>query len=92
MSDVLIDANEKMQEKVSNIATQEVNSSMMCISDLLEICNDVITKRQNPKRFAEVFRICCEVLFAILSLFFPNHLAALQYSRLSMRFANCNHL
>lgn len=57
-----------MQEKVSNIATAEVNSSMMCVSDLLAICNDVITKRQNPNRFAEVFRICCEVLFAICQL------------------------
>jgi len=53
-----MEANEKMQEKVSNIATQEVNSSMMCVSVLLAMCSDVITKRQNPNRFADVFRIC----------------------------------
>ena len=64
--DVLIEVNEKMQEKVNSTAMKEVNSSIICVSVRLAICNDVITKRQNPKRFAEAFRMCCEVLFAIL--------------------------
>lgn len=54
---VLIDANEKIQENVSITATQEVNSSTMRVSVGLAMCNDVMTKRQNPKRFAEVFRM-----------------------------------
>lgn len=62
---VLIEINEKRQEKVSNTAIMEVNSSMMCVSIRFAICNDVMTKRQKPKRFAEVANICGEVLFAI---------------------------
>jgi hypothetical protein len=60
-----MEPNEKMQEKVSNTAINEVNSSMMRISIKLAMRNDVITKRQNPNRVAEVFRMCWEVLFAI---------------------------
>ena len=62
------DINEKIQENVSNTPTDEVNLSIICVSVMLEMCNDVITKRQKPRRFAEVFRMCCDVLFAILSI------------------------
>jgi predicted solute-binding protein len=61
----LIDKKEKKQEKDRIAATTEVNSSMILASVLLARCNDVITKRQNPRRLAAVFRICCEVLFAM---------------------------
>lgn len=60
-----METNEKKQENVSNVATIEVNSSIKNVSVWLAICNDVITKRQNPSRLADVFKICCEVLFAI---------------------------
>jgi hypothetical protein len=62
---VRIEVNERIQDIVSRTATTEVNSSIIYDSILLAICNDVITKRQNPRRFADVFRICCDVLFAI---------------------------
>ena len=55
---VLIDKNEKKQEKDKRAATTEVNSSMILASVLLARCKEVITKRQKPKRFAEVFSIC----------------------------------
>jgi len=31
--------------------------------------NEVITNRQNPRRLAEVFSICCDVVFAISFVF-----------------------
>jgi hypothetical protein len=55
-----------IQEKVSNIATIDVNSSIIWVSTRFAICKEVITKRQNPSRVADVFRMCWEVLFAIL--------------------------
>jgi len=61
-----MEKKEKKQEKVSRRATTDVNSSILLDSILVLICNEVITKRQNPKRFADVFKICWEVLFAIL--------------------------
>lgn len=60
-----MEKNEKKQERVSNKATIEVNSSILLDSILSLTCNDVITKRQNPRSVADVFKICCEVLFAI---------------------------
>ncbi len=62
---VLMDTNENIQEKVRSIAIIEVTSSMILDSALLLICNEVITKRQNPNKFADVLRMCCDVLFAI---------------------------
>jgi len=64
--DVRIEVNEKIQENVNRTPTMEVNSSMKFVSVRFVICNDVITKRQKPGRFAEELRMCCEVLFAIL--------------------------
>jgi hypothetical protein len=61
----LIDTNENIQDRVSIRPIKEVSSSIKLDSVLLVICNDVITKRQKPRRFAEVLRICCDVLFAI---------------------------
>jgi hypothetical protein len=61
---VLIEIKEKIDETVSSKAIIEVNSSMSVPSVLLEICSEVIMKRQNPRRFAEVLRICWEVLLA----------------------------
>lgn len=43
----------------------EVSSSMMLFSALLLMCNEVKTKRQNPSRFAAVFKMFGEVLFAM---------------------------
>ncbi len=55
---VLMEINENIQEKVSSMAITEVISSMMLVSVLSVICNAVMTNRQNPKRFAEVFKMC----------------------------------
>jgi hypothetical protein len=61
-----METNEKRQEKVNNTAKIRVNSSIKTLSVLSAMCNEVITKRQNPSKLAEVFKICCEVLFAII--------------------------
>ena len=61
-----IEKKENKPETLSKIAITEVNSSIILLSALSVKCSEVITKRQNPKRFAEVFKICCEVLFGIL--------------------------
>ena len=53
-----MDINENRQDIVSNKAINEVNSSIMLASEMLEICREVITKRQKPKRFAAVPKIC----------------------------------
>lgn len=66
ISCVLIDKNERKLEAVSNNAIIEVYSSIRLFFELLVACNEVITKRQKPSRFAEVPRICCEVVLAIL--------------------------
>lgn len=62
---VLIDKKEKKHETANRIATNEVTSSMMLDSVRLPICKEVITKRQNPNKLAEVLRMCCEVLLAM---------------------------
>ena len=67
-----IEKKENKQETVSKIATTEVSSSIMLLSALSVKCREVITKRQNPKRFAEVFKICCDVVFDILKFFTCN--------------------
>ena len=59
---VLMDIKENIQDIESMIAMIEVSSSMMLFSALLLICNDVKTKRQNPSRFAAVFKMWGEVL------------------------------
>ena len=61
-----MDKNENIHEQVSRSAITEVNSSMILDSDEFEICNEVITKRQKPNRFAEVDKICWEVFVAII--------------------------
>lgn len=63
---VRMEMKENKQELVSNNAIMDVSSSMMVVSDLSEMCNDVITKRQKPKRLADVLRMCCDVLLGIL--------------------------
>lgn len=60
-----MEANENIQESPRNKAITEVTSSMKWDSVELAMWSEVITKRQNPKRLADVPRICCEVLFAI---------------------------
>ena len=64
--EVLIEKNENIHEKMSSTATKEVISSSILTSDLLVICREVITTRQNPKRFVEVLNMCGEVVFAIV--------------------------
>ena len=60
-----MEMNEKKQEHVNSNAITEVNSSIILVAALLVICSEVITKRQKPKRFAAVLKICWEVLLAI---------------------------
>jgi hypothetical protein len=56
---------EKKQENVRNKATTEVNSSIILVSVLLVTCKEVITIRQNPRRFTDVLKMCSDVFFAI---------------------------
>ncbi len=65
-----MEKKENMQEKIRARATPEVNSSMSLISEYLELCKEVMTNRQNPSKVAEVFRICCDVLFGTLQFNF----------------------
>ena len=67
-----IEKKENKQETLSKIAITEVSSSIILPSALSVKCSEVITKRQNPKRFAEVFKICCDVVFGILKFFTCN--------------------
>lgn len=60
-----MEVNENTKQRVSSTVTIEVNSSIKSVSVKLEIPKEVITNRQNPKRFAKVFNMCWEVLFAI---------------------------
>ena len=60
----LIDINDNTDEKTKHNATIEVNSSIKLFSDLFVRCKDVIMNKQKPSKFAEVFNMCCEVLFA----------------------------
>ena len=62
---LFIEKNEKKHEITKPNATAVENSSMLLDSEWFVTWKDVITKRQNPKRFADVFKICCDVLFAI---------------------------
>ncbi len=48
------------------MALNEVISSILFVSERLAISNDVITKRQKPNRLAEVFKMCWDVLFAMV--------------------------
>jgi len=54
-----------MQENVSSMPTAEVSLSIRWVSVMFAICSDVMTNKQNPNRFADVVRICGEVLLAI---------------------------
>ena len=60
------------EETVKNKATIAVNSSISEFSVLLDKCKDVIMNKQNPKRFAAVATICCDVLLAIFIIRYFN--------------------
>jgi len=64
--DVRIEIKDNMQEKVRKMATTEVNISIILVSMISDMCREVMTKRQNPRRFADVLRMCFEVLLAML--------------------------
>jgi hypothetical protein len=53
-----MEINENKHENDSSKAIKDVNSSTMLDAEALEMCMEVITKRQNPKRFAAVLNIC----------------------------------
>lgn len=59
--DVLMETNEKIQEAVKNRAITDVSSSITWVSILLLMWSEVITKRQNPRRLADVPRIWGDV-------------------------------
>jgi len=58
--------NEKSELNTRNTDTTDVISSRKLLAVLLDICSDVMMNRQNPNRFAEVLKMCCEVLFALV--------------------------
>ena len=55
---VFNEKKESKQQQINSNAIIAVNSSIMLFSLKLEICNDVNTKRQNPKRLVAVPKIC----------------------------------
>jgi len=61
-----MEKNESRQERMSESAIVEVNSSTILVAERSKTCIDVITNRQKPNRFAAVLNICCDVTFAIL--------------------------
>jgi len=63
---VRIATKENIQENVSKMETIDVSSSMKWVSIGLAICREVMIKRQNPSRFADVFNIWGDVLLAIV--------------------------
>jgi hypothetical protein len=65
---VRIEIKENIEEIVRKNATTEVNSSIRELSVLSVKCSEVMINKQNPSKLAEVFNICCEVLFAIMCL------------------------
>lgn len=54
---VRIEKNESKDDSANKRAMTDVNSSTNVLSCLLLTCNAVITKRQNPSKFADVFNI-----------------------------------
>lgn len=69
---VFKEKKENMQANASRSVTTVANSSIKVTSDLLAMCKEVITNKQNPKRFAEVLKMCWEVLLDIEVSFFKN--------------------
>lgn len=61
---------EKPQEKASTTEIIEVTSQINWVSARVFNFKEVITNRQNPSRFADVLKICCDVLFAIPIFYF----------------------
>lgn len=62
---VFIEKKENKHENVSRSVTTLANSSITDMSDLLVMCKEVITNKQNPKRFAEALNMCGDVLLDI---------------------------
>jgi hypothetical protein len=60
-----MDINDSMEEIVKSIATIEVNSSIRLFSAAFDSRMEVITNKQIPSKFAEVPKICVDVLFAM---------------------------
>lgn len=54
---VFIEIKEKILDSVSKTAIIDVNSSMISVSTILEICKEVMTNRQKPRSVADVFSI-----------------------------------
>lgn len=65
-----MDINENTDDKVKAIAMIEVNSSTKLFSVFFAKCIDVMINRQKPSRFADVAKICCDVLFAMRMVMF----------------------
>lgn len=59
---------DKEEDAVKRSAMTLVSSSSTLFSAVLVMCKEVKTKRQKPKRFAELPRMCCEVLLGIGAL------------------------
>lgn len=63
---VRMDIKDVTDDIISSIPIKDVISSNIVSLDLLGRWIEVSITRQNPKRPTEVFKMCCEVLFAIL--------------------------
>ena len=63
---VRMDKNDKKLQAINSIAATPVNSSMSVTSLYFDILREVNTIRQNPSKLDEVFKICEDLLFAIV--------------------------
>jgi hypothetical protein len=65
-----IDRKDKTQLIININIAIAVSSSIMLFSAILLILNEVRTTKQRPIRVAEVFRICGDLLFCSVILYF----------------------
>lgn len=66
-----MEKKDSKEETVKNKAMTEVNSSSNVLSFLSLTWIAVITNKQNPRRFADVLKICADVLLRCRFFFIP---------------------
>jgi hypothetical protein len=87
--EVRIDKNEKKQLAVKRTQAIPVNSSIFDVSLIAEILSEVKTIRQKPNKLEEVLRMCCDLLFAIISRLISLSLSFRYNSKIRIQVSNC---
>lgn len=67
---VLIETKDNTVDVIKNKAAIPVISSNKFFSPILDIFNDVRTIKQNPSKFVDEDKICSDLLFIIINIFF----------------------